>query len=111
MHEIGLAQDILKKAVPLAQQKGLIKINHIKVLAGETLLIHPEEFDHAFDHVAKGTLAEGAQIELHLSPLRGRCMKCGREFSGKEASLACPSCGSKSIDIISGNELEIKDVG
>lgn len=110
MHEIGLAQDILKKAIPLAQEKELIKINHIKVLAGETLLIHPEEFDQAFDHVAKGTLAEGAKIELHIAPLVARCMRCGKEFTGKEMKLACPSCGSKSIDIVSGKELEIKEV-
>ena len=110
MHEIGLAQDILKKALPLAEEKELVKINHIKVLAGETLLIHPEEFDQAFEKVAKGSIAEGAKIELHLSPLKARCTFCGRQFSGKEPKLECPACGKKDFDLLSGNELEIKEI-
>jgi hydrogenase nickel incorporation protein HypA/HybF len=107
MHEIGLAQDVLKKALALAEKQGLVEINHIKVIAGETLLLHPEEFDDAFDKVAKGTIADGAKIELHLSPLKAKCKNCGREFTGKENMLACSACGSKSLEIISGNELKI----
>ena len=107
MHETGLAQDILKKALALAEQKGIIEINHLKVIVGETLLVHPEEFDAAFERVSKGTIAYGAKIELHLSPLKARCTKCGREFTGKEGRVSCPTCGSRSLNIISGNELKI----
>jgi hydrogenase nickel incorporation protein HypA/HybF len=110
MHEMGLAQDIIRNALPLAQAKGLEKISQLKVKAGETLLIHPEEFDHAFAHVSQGTIAEGARVELEISPLRAQCQGCGSEFKGKELRLDCPQCGSNNIQIVSGKELEILEI-
>ncbi|MFA5876555.1 MAG: hydrogenase maturation nickel metallochaperone HypA, partial [Candidatus Margulisiibacteriota bacterium] len=101
MHEIGLAEDILKKALPLAQKMGLKKISALKVLAGETLLIHPDEFEQAFSMVAANTLAKGAKIELTISPLKAACAKCGSEFSGKTFSPTCQKCGSTNINIMS----------
>ena len=107
-HEIGISQDILKKALELAGQKGLARITKLKVVIGEFYLPNEGQILHSFGHVSKGTLAEGAKLELKVSPIRGKCSSCGAEL--KDAALKCGNCGKSEIEIVSGKELLVEIV-
>lgn len=110
MHELGLAEDISRKILAEAKAKGLSKISYAKVKVGETLVTDQPELIELFAMVSKGTPAEGAKLEIVLSPLKAACGNCKKEFNPKDIRFDCPGCGSGSIKITSGNELVIEEL-
>ena len=43
-------------------------------------------------------------------PFVGRCRSCDKSFGYQELALGCPNCGSMSVEIESGLELNIKEL-
>ena len=106
MHELGLAKDVLKKVLRTAEEKGLSKVTSCKIYVGATKIHHPQEFKELLESNAKGTIAENMNYELIITPLRAKCSSCGEEFE----TPPCPECGNFECTIISGAEVEIKDI-
>ena len=107
-HEVGLAEDILRKVLRLAGSKGLKVVARAAISVGEFYLARPEQIKHSFGMVSKGTPAEGAKLNITISPLRARCSSCKKEFD--LSSQKCPSCGGVGIEIVSGKELLVESV-
>jgi hydrogenase nickel incorporation protein HypA/HybF len=107
-HEIGLAEDILRKVLRLAGSKGIKKISRASISVGEFYLARPEQIAHSFQMVSRGTPAEGAKLNITISPLKARCSSCKKEF--ELSSQKCPSCGGVGIEIVSGKELLVERV-
>lgn len=110
MHELGLAQDVLKKVNEEAKARGISKIVYAKVSIGEALITDPPEFMEIFSDLCKGTPADGMKLEIEISPLRAVCASCQKEFNSQALRLDCPHCGSTDIRISSGKELLIQDL-
>lgn len=110
MHELGLAEDVLKKVKAEAKAKGLTKVTHAKVKIGETLITDPPEFEEIFATISSGTIADGMRLDLEILPLKSVCNACKREFNPRTLRLDCPDCGSTDILISSGRELLLEDL-
>jgi hydrogenase nickel incorporation protein HypA/HybF len=110
MHELHLAQDVLKKIEAEAENQGLNKVAFAKVKIGESRITDPPEFKEILTEISKGTVAEGMCLELEIIPLKALCANCKREFGSSSPRLDCPSCGSTDIRISSGKELLIADL-
>jgi hydrogenase nickel incorporation protein HypA/HybF len=110
MHELGLAEDILRKIKEEAKVRSLSKVSYARIKIGETLVTDQSELVELFSMVSTGTSAEGAKLDIVLSPLKAVCSKCKKEFNPKVIRFDCPSCGSNSINIISGKELLIEEL-
>lgn len=107
-HEIGIAQDLLNVILVEASKQGIKSVSKAKIKIGEFYLPHPEQLEYSFRIASKGTLAEGAKLEIEITPLRARCSSCLKDFDSP--ALSCPSCGSKSIEITSGQELLVENI-
>jgi hydrogenase nickel incorporation protein HypA/HybF len=110
MHELGLAQDVLKKVKEEAAARGLAKVASARVKIGQSLITDPPEFKEIFADISAGTPAEGMQMELEIVPLKAVCASCGREFDSKKPRLDCPHCSSTDLRISSGKELLVQDL-
>ena len=110
MHELGLAEDILRKIKEEAKKQGLPKVAYAKMKVGETLVTDQPELIELFSMVSLGSPAEGAKLDIVLSPLKAVCGSCKKEFNPKVIRFDCPSCGSGIIKITSGNELVIEEL-
>ena len=110
MHELGLAEDILRKIKEEAKKNGLSKVAYAKIRVGETLVTDQPELIELFSMVSLGSPAEGAKLDIVLSPLKAVCGSCKKEFNPQVIRFDCPSCGSGSINIISGKELIIEEL-
>ena len=106
MHELALAEDILQKI----KEKAKSKVSYAKVAIGQTRISHPAELEELFAMIAKGTLAEGAKLDIEIIPMRSVCGDCKTEFIPKTMRLDCASCGSTNIQLVSGNELIVRDL-
>lgn len=67
MHELSLVSDLMKKINRLAAQQNARRVVGVKVRLGALAHISPSHFREHFVEGARGTIAEGARIEVELS--------------------------------------------
>ena len=67
MHEYHLAQSVVKSVIDKTKDLSGIKgISRIVVTVGELKMVTAESFRNAFEEAARGTLCEGAQLEVSI---------------------------------------------
>lgn len=64
MHEHSLIADLLKKIEIIANDNGSNRVIAVKVKLGALSHITPEHFTEHFIEETKGTLAEGARLDI-----------------------------------------------
>jgi hydrogenase nickel incorporation protein HypA/HybF len=84
MHELSITQSILDTALRHAEQAHAKAIRALSLRVGALSGIVPDSLRFYFEFINKGTLAEGARLEIELVPPHARCRACGaeRDFSG-----------------------------
>lgn len=66
MHEKALMDDLMAKILGVAAAEGGARVTRITVWLGALSHFTPEHFREHFDDAARGTLAEGAQVDATL---------------------------------------------
>ncbi len=107
MHEVSLMADTLDIAIEHTKRQGGYKIHWLKMRIGELSGVVPAALEFAFDVVTKGTIAEGARLEIELVPVICYCSKCQQKFQPVDLFYECPQCQEISTDIQQGKEIEL----
>lgn len=68
MHELGIAQSILKGVLEKAKEHRANEITLISVKVGQMKMVSDGSLQEAFSLIAKGTLAEGAELRIEFVP-------------------------------------------
>jgi len=111
MHELSIAQSLLKIAVDNCKKEGYKGIELIKVKIGRASGIMPDALSFAFDAVKIDTIAEKATLTIDEIPVSGFCESCKNSFTVDEAFvLFCPRCGGVSIRVETGHELHVYEM-
>lgn len=105
MHELSLAQSVLRIALEHAQKSSAVRIGRITLSFGRMSCIQPEALETAFTAVARGSRAEGAVVSFVIIPAVVSCLACGKEHEIEyEGILSCPVCGDPSVLLVGGTE-------
>lgn len=107
MHEVGLAEAILEAVEKRAAGRPVARA---KVRAGALLRVVEPSMDQAFHLVTEGTVAEGAAIDLVVTPARLTCRSCGHEDGTLDPLAVCPACGGGDVDMTGGDELVLESI-
>ena len=111
MHEVSIAQSLLKIAVENCEKNGYKRIEAIKVKVGRASGIMPDALLFAFDAVKIGSIADKASLNIEEIPVSGFCERCNKNFTVDEAFVInCPICGNISIRMETGRELHIEEM-
>jgi hydrogenase nickel incorporation protein HypA/HybF len=110
MHEYGLTKEIIRIAENAARREGAHKISRISLVVGENAGILPDSIQMYFDFIAKGTLVEGATLQLRMVPVRMRCPRCDKNFERPLFSFVCPDCGALGHPTKTGNEFYVESL-
>ena len=102
MHELHLAEDILRKIKEKAEGK---KVAYAKIALGQSRFTHMEELLELF-----ADISGGIKLEVEVIPVKTACADCQTEFNPKTMRLDCEKCGSTNIQMVSGNELIVKEL-
>jgi hydrogenase nickel incorporation protein HypA/HybF len=105
MHELHLAEDILRKIMEKAEELDKKDITGAKLGLGASRFTHLEELLELFNDISGGI-----KLELDVIPVKTACAKCQAEFNPKIMRLDCEKCGSTDIQMVSGNELIVKQI-
>lgn len=111
MHEMPVTQGILNMALEAA---GGRRVTDIYLQVGRMAAVVPSSVEVFFDHLSKGTLAEGAQLHFETMPMEMGCLDCGRPtdlsawlndrpqvIMARAIAQGC-ACGSKRLRVTGG---------
>lgn len=100
-------ESALAVALERAQEAGAKRLLVIRLRIGALSGVVPEALQFAFEALAPGTAAEGAELAVENVPARFWCAPCGNEFTAEELFAECPHCHTPSAELRSGRELQV----
>jgi hydrogenase nickel incorporation protein HypA/HybF len=110
MHEFGIAQTLVATVVEAAEKQDAERILTIRLRIGPLSGIVTEALTFAFDAVAAGTLAEGAELAIDETSVVCYCEACDKEFTATPGCYLCPDCGDARGTLRGGRELDVLDM-
>lgn len=106
MHELGITRNIVSIVSEHAKDK---RVTRVRLEVGKLSAVMPDALLFCFDVAAKGTVLEGAELEIIEIPGQATCRECGTEVALESLVTAC-TCGSRNLERRSGEELNIKEM-
>jgi hydrogenase nickel incorporation protein HypA/HybF len=102
MHELSIAEAVLQIVLSHAGER---RVARVELQVGHLRQVVPDALAFAFELVATGTVAEGADLTIEHVPAEGRCRDCGTEARLPGFPLLCPGCASPDLELLRGEEL------
>jgi hydrogenase nickel incorporation protein HypA/HybF len=107
MHELSIMESALNLALDQATKAGGSRLYGIRLRIGVLSGVVPEALQFAFEALAPGTAAEGAELSIEHVPARFWCASCACEFQSDDMFGDCPECHKPSGDLRAGREMEL----
>nr|C6E310.1 RecName: Full=Hydrogenase maturation factor HypA [Geobacter sp. M21] len=107
MHEMSITQSVVEICEVHAAGR---KVTEVVLLIGELSGVVPESVEFCFEACSKGTLLEGARLQLELVLGVGSCPACHGEFPISTLFEPCPGCGAFGLSVVAGEELRVKEL-
>lgn len=110
MHEMALTESIVEIVCDEARKQGFGKVRVVRLQIGAFAHVAPDALRFCFDAVARGTVAEGASLDIVRLPGQAWCPDCGKIVRLDERFGPCPECGRPHPQMTSGDELRIEEL-
>ncbi len=110
VHELSIACSLVKAAIDEATRHGAKHVVRVDVVLGALSGVEMDSLMFCFPAVAKGTLCEGAGLNVEIMPAVGRCPACLTTSEVCDFMSACPECGSWPLGIQGGREMTLRAV-
>lgn len=107
VHELSLSGAVLNTAVKHAGER---RVSLVSLRVGRLRQVVPDTLEFYFEFVARGTVCEGAALELLLVEASLRCNPCAREWQIEIPAFRCPTCGGSDVEVASGDEFEVESI-
>ena len=110
MHELGLISAMVKSIEAIVKEQNLHEVRKIVLEVGELSGVVPHYMEACYPAAVYKTFMENTVLELETIPGMVRCRDCGREFNAMAQDFHCPDCQSQNMEILSGNDVLIKEI-
>ncbi len=111
MHELGIAQAIAEAVTTRVTERQAARVISVRLRIGEAAGVMPDALQGCWEMMASVEPAlAGARLVIDSPPHRARCRRCACEFAVVNFVAQCPACGAWDSDVISGTELEIREM-
>ncbi len=110
MHEMAIAESMLEIVEATARGNAAARVAAVWLELGALSQIEPHALAFCFDAVARGSLAEGARLEIVTLPGEAWCMPCGDRVGLQHLGDPCPRCGSHQLEVVRGDEMRVKEI-
>ncbi len=110
MHEMSLAEGVIQVLEDSARSQQFERVKTVWLEIGRLSHVEVDAMRFCFDAVCRGTLAEGATLEIIEIPGQGWCHECNRTFEYQARYDPCPGCGSYQVQMVGGDQMRIKEL-
>lgn len=110
MHELALAESVVQIITRKARAAGAERISAVRLEIGALSHVSPQALRFSFDAAARGSLADGARLEIDTVPGRAWCADCAGEVEIAARGAPCPGCGGYALAVTGGEEMRVRDM-
>lgn len=104
MHEMGIVQSIMEILEQQAVVHNVKRIVKVSLEFGALTAVQPDAIRFAFEVLSPGTVAEAAELDITIIPIKVRCLDCSAVHVLEVYEPFCPSCKSGALQIIEGRD-------
>ncbi|MEL7671529.1 hydrogenase maturation nickel metallochaperone HypA [Methanobacterium sp.] len=117
MHELSMADAIVKTAIDVAEKNDAQEITEVTIEVGKLAMLNPEQLKFMIEVLSEDTLLENAEVIVNEIPIEIKCRSC--DFEGLAVSddsdhyvpiVTCPECEERNVEIIKGRECNVKTI-
>ncbi|MBQ6469948.1 MAG: hydrogenase maturation nickel metallochaperone HypA [Lachnospiraceae bacterium] len=110
MHELGLADAMMKMVQKLVKEEGAERVIAVTVSIGDLSGVVPRFMADAWEAVTDGTPYQGVPLHIETIPGVAQCLECGEQFQVDTKRMKCPHCGGVRLTPISGRDMTIEEI-
>ena len=110
MHEVALAEGVLRIVQDAARANAAVRVRTVWLELGALAHVEPDALAFCFDAVTRGSVAEGAKLEIARTAGAAWCMPCGTRVALAQLGDACPRCGSYQLQVLAGDEMRVREI-
>jgi len=110
MHEAAITEQLLELTLRYAGQADAVKVTRLNLVIGEFSSVVGESVEFYFEIMAKGSVAEGAELHFERIPGLLVCLACEKQFSMREYDGQCPHCGEFRTKVIDGDQFRLESI-
>ncbi|MFO7709091.1 MAG: hydrogenase maturation nickel metallochaperone HypA [Desulfobacterales bacterium] len=111
MHEMGIALQIIEIATAsIPAELVSPKVEKVNLKIGKLAAVVSDSLRFCFDIATRDTPLAGAELAIEETPVVARCKECNTRWTIDEPAFICRDCGSGSLEILSGRELDIVSI-
>jgi hydrogenase nickel incorporation protein HypA/HybF len=107
MHELSITRSVV--AIVSERAAGR-RVTRIRLEIGRLSAVVPDAIRFCFDICAADTPVAGAALEIDEIPGLGCCNDCGTLVRLEAPAGRCPRCGTASLRLVAGQELNVKEM-
>ncbi|MEA4957199.1 Hydrogenase maturation factor HybF [bioreactor metagenome] len=117
MHELSMADGILKAVISNAEQNGATEVTEVTIEIGKLALLNPEQVKFMLGVLSEDTIAKDANFVMVEIPIEIKCKECGYigladgdDLDHYAPMVECPKCENKVIEITNGKDCIVKNI-
>jgi hydrogenase nickel incorporation protein HypA/HybF len=110
MHEMSLCENILQTLQQQANAQQYSKVKTIWLEIGELAGVEADALRFSFDSVMQDSIADQARLEIIDIAGQAYCSHCAKNVPIQQRYDACPECGHFPLQIVSGDQMRIKQL-
>jgi hydrogenase nickel incorporation protein HypA/HybF len=110
VHEVSLVQSIVDLVAEEQCKQSFSRVRMIRLKVGALGHAEPDALRFCFDAVTRGTVADGARLEIDIIPGEGWCAMCRQTVPLAERFAACPVCDDGPVRLTAGDELRLSEL-
>ncbi len=110
MHELALSESILQIVLEHAKTCNIRRIRTVRLEIGTLACVEPDALRFCFGAVTRGTVAEGAELDIVSEPGEAWCWDCSAAVPIPERAAPCPRCGGYRLAVRSGEAMRVKEL-
>jgi hydrogenase nickel incorporation protein HypA/HybF len=110
VHEVSLVESIVDLVAEEQRKQSFSRVRMIRLAVGALGHAEPDALRFCFDAVTRGTVADGARLEIDIIPGAGWCAQCCQSVRLAERFAACPVCDDGPVRLTAGDELRLSEL-
>lgn len=109
MHELALAENVVQLVEAAARREKARRVRTVILEIGALAAVEPDALRFCFGAAARGSLADGAALEIIDIPGAGECPTCRQPVAMQARWDICPSCGA-AVEANSGTGMRVLEI-
>jgi hydrogenase nickel incorporation protein HypA/HybF len=111
MHEVSLVAALVDQIQEEARKQSFTHVLKIRLGIGKLSGVEAECLEFCFPEVVKGTILDGAALEMESEEIAVACKSCGKETICESPEvLICLHCLSSQVSVVKGREFRVIDL-